>query len=458
MPGRLSKFTVETESCQIFTHPWTDSCISAQVGLGLHAFQESLRIYSTVYFITLLMRGKKPSKNDVIKTVLGILQSTAFLSWSAMTYPVFICLFRKVLGNFNILTVSFLPSFLSSLSAIPIERSSRRPMLCLYVANIATETLFRMAVWRGYIKPIPYGNVYIFAAGMATLLYLLRSRSSKDSIFKIIKFIVGPYEDPEYVDNQIISDEYSNDRRGRPIINRSKSSFNIVRQSLRVYQTIIDWIKSYKKHISCPHPYSCAHFVLTGSAKLFGAGLLAQIGLKLALQFRKIFTKSGMRKDVIFNRANLNLAIFLGGFSGIYRLLSCSLRRVCETNSAFHAIPAGLMASVAFVMFPNNTIALYVMWKALQLLWNRGVEDKKLPEIKGFVIFFYCFCTAVLFHAAIIEPQNLRVSYWKFLSTLSGGRVAAMSRTPLDMFGLESSKHLQDILKMTNTSDKWPSF
>lgn len=104
-----------------------------------------------------------------------------------------------------------------------------------------------------------------------------------------------------------------------------------------------------------------------------------------------------MRKDVIFNRANLNLAIFLGGFSGIYRvsslifhkshnyyestmmnirnfhfifllqLLSCSLRRVCETNSAFHAIPAGLMASVAFVMFPNNTIALYVMWKALQV-------------------------------------------------------------------------------------------
>lgn len=126
-----------------------------------------------------------------------------------------------------------------------------------------------MAVWRGYIKPIPYGNVYIFAAGMATLLYLLRSRSSKDSIFKIIKFIVGPYEDPEYVDNQIISDEYSNDIRGRPIINRSKSSFNIVRQSLRIYQDIIDWIKSYKKHISCPHPHSCAHFVLTVSSKLY---------------------------------------------------------------------------------------------------------------------------------------------------------------------------------------------
>ena len=60
--------------------------------------------------------------------------------------------------------------------------------------------------------------------------------------------------------------------------------------------------------------------------------------------------------------------------------------------------------------------------KLLQLSWNHGVESKKVPEVKWFVILLYCFSTAVLFHAAIVEPQNLRTSYWKFLYSLSGGR------------------------------------
>lgn len=46
------------------------------------------------------MRGKVPSKNDVLKAILGILQSTAFLSWSAYTYPIFICTFRYIIIYF----------------------------------------------------------------------------------------------------------------------------------------------------------------------------------------------------------------------------------------------------------------------------------------------------------------------------------------------------------------------
>lgn len=132
--------------------------------------------------------------------------------------------FRRLLGNFNILTVSFLPSFFSSLTAIILEKPSRRTLLCLYVSNIvsflfenekiilrkyfideiytikdmivngllehfqATETWFRMAVSRGYVSVIPHGEVYIFAAGIATLLYLFRSnKNNSDSIFKILR-------------------------------------------------------------------------------------------------------------------------------------------------------------------------------------------------------------------------------------------------------------------------------
>jgi hypothetical protein len=45
-----------------------------------------------------------------------------------------------------------------------------------------------MAVSRGYAYVIPRGEVYIFAAGMATLLYFFRSKdNNSDSIFKVIR-------------------------------------------------------------------------------------------------------------------------------------------------------------------------------------------------------------------------------------------------------------------------------
>ncbi|XP_024938016.1 transmembrane protein 135 isoform X2 [Cephus cinctus] len=381
----------------------------------------------------------------------------------------FIPLFTSgTLGNFNILTVSFFPSFLSSLSAIVIERPSRRTLLCLYVSNIATETLFRMGVWRGYFSTLPRGEVYIFAASITILLYMFRGQVSKqDSIFKIIRFVIGKYEEPGNEDrsDKVLSDvtepvagtsrdSYVKENE-RSSIRKSKNPiFNAVWESFKVYKEIIDRLKSFRSHSSCPHPYSCAHYILTGTVKLFGCGLGAQMALKLVLKVKQLLRRPKLIKSLILRKDNLYLASFLGGFAGLYRLASCSLRRAFNEDSRYYAIPAGLLASVAFSMYPDNTVALYVMWKALQLLWNSGVENGKLPEVKWFVILLYCFSTAVLFHAAIIEPQNLRSSYWKFLCNLSGGRIAAMARTPLDGFGLGTSAALQEVLRKTRTTDQ----
>lgn len=46
------------------------------------------------------MKGKKPSKDDIKKTISGILQSTAFLSWTAFTISSSMCCLRYV--NLNI--------------------------------------------------------------------------------------------------------------------------------------------------------------------------------------------------------------------------------------------------------------------------------------------------------------------------------------------------------------------
>ncbi|KAL6417828.1 hypothetical protein ACFW04_001579 [Cataglyphis niger] len=462
MPARLSKLSINT-SCMDYAHPWTDSCVSATTGLGLHTLQESFKIYTTVYIIAFLMKRKIPSKRDIKKIILGILQSTAFLSWSGFSYSLFICLLRRILGRFYLPTVSFLPSFLSSLSAIVIERSSRRTLLCLYVSNIATETLFRMGVWRGYFSPIPKGEVYIFAVSVAVLLYFFRAKINKqDQIHKILRVIIGRYEEAEYLTRRNLyfetyskNTEIGNTKNDRNIQRSFQNSrLNILQKSFEAYKCIINTLKAQSKHASCPHPYSCAHYILMDSARIFSYIVCGQITLKLIFQCKRLFQKPKLLKMIIFQKENLNLAIFLGGFTGLYRLMSCLLRRIFHKDSCTYAIPAGLVASITFMAYPNTTVALYFMWKALQLLWNDAAENEKVPEIKWFVIFLYCFSTATLFHAAIIEPQNLRSSYWRFLYNVSGGRIAAMSRLPLNIFGLETNKNLQEVLRKTKTTDQ----
>jgi hypothetical protein len=141
------------------------------------------------------MKGRIPTKEDLKKTVLGVLQSTAFLSGTGFGYSLFLCLLRRLLGNFNILTISAIPAFLSSVFSILIERPSRRTLLCLYVSNVATETLWNMALSRNMVRNIKYGDTAIFAVGMAVLLTYYKSGYHKqpdgktDSMFGVLRLV-----------------------------------------------------------------------------------------------------------------------------------------------------------------------------------------------------------------------------------------------------------------------------
>lgn len=106
----------------------------------------------------------------------------------------------------------------------------------------------------------------------------------------------------------------------------------------------------------------------------------------------------------------------------ILQAVLCILRRTTGKDSPSYAIPAGLIAGVAFTRYPDTTVALYVLWKVAQITYLMGINKGIVPRIPGFTEFLYCFSTAILFHAALLEPTNLRPSYWKFLHSISGGR------------------------------------
>lgn len=308
------------------------------------------------------MRFRVPTLNDLKRTALGIIQSTGFLTTSAFTYVLFLCILRKCFGNYNFFTVSYVPAFMSSMCAILIERPSRRGLLCLYVSNVATETLFNMACSRGICRPIPYGQVMIFGVSIATLLYYYRKGMhlaaapstnainnntividsvSKDSIFDIIRFVVGRHE--EHVPLQLAQQpQYMARRRERhtpatigiaggsndllPGGQRRPNAniiYSVIMRAIQYYVKFMRYIKySMARHRTCPHARnSCIHYALQGGTKLFTIGVGLQVTLKCLLQMKAIFRQPTTQLKKIFgSRDTLKLGAFLGGFAALFRV------------------------------------------------------------------------------------------------------------------------------------------
>lgn len=261
------------------------------------------------------MRGRIPRKTDLLRTIQGILQSTAFLTTSAFSYSAYLCMLRHNLGGFNILTASYIPAFMSSFTAILVERPSRRGLLTMYVANVATETLWRMAVSRNLVKGVPNGQVLIFGIATSFLLYYFRSGwhvDGKDSIFDIVRFIVG-------------RDEEGGTKEEKPQPEKKKkvsfmSNYLVIQHFVALYKSTNDKIKALPKHEKCPHKDSCVHYSLSGGTKLFGIGLGIQVALKLIMNIKQIAMSPKKIGKVFWTKDTLKIGAFLGGFSCIFRV------------------------------------------------------------------------------------------------------------------------------------------
>lgn len=269
------------------------------------------------------MRGKVPKRKELENTILGILQSTAFLTTSAFSYSMYMCTIRNFLGGFNFFTASYIPAFLSSLTAILLERPSRRNLLCLYVANVATETLWKMGVSRGVVSSIKHGQVIIFGLSSAVLLYYFKRGlhlEEKDSVFDIVRFIVGKDEEKQPEIQEAIVETPTLVQPSTTRQSKTKNNYLFLQHIIKLYKQLTDKLKSFPKANKCKHRNSCLYYTLSGGCKLFSIGCAVQLSLRLLSQSKKLIKSPGKIKDVIFSRNTLKIGAFLGGFSCIYRV------------------------------------------------------------------------------------------------------------------------------------------
>ncbi|XP_067635544.1 transmembrane protein 135-like isoform X2 [Eurosta solidaginis] len=453
MTNAQSRFlTTVSCTCKEFTHPWTDSCANASAGILLSAIPYTLRVYTMVYALSLIMRHRIPSLADLKRTALGILQSSAFLVSNAYTFILINCLMRKIIGHYYHATIAFVPGFLCSFASILIERPARRPLLTLYVANLATEVLWKMGIARGYVRSIPQGQTLIFGISISALLYLYRlglhKSTCKDSLFNVLRFFVDKAEEGPIV-MKLTTTPSSTSTKNLPDATTIHTSNNNI-----LYSRFMEAVKS--KHPSCPHRDNCWRYAFIGGIKPFVGGLGLQMGLRIVLNLRRILQfKLDVRKT-LFDKDTLKLGIFLGCFSFVYKGVSCTLRHSFGRDDPRFAIPAGLLGSIAFSIYPDVTVALYVMWKALQVLYNLGIDRGVLPHVNNFTIYLYAFCSALLFHGGILEAKTMRPSYMRFLRGLSGERLNRFNLEPFNVYGHHASQQMKEISQQLNLINKTP--
>uniref|UniRef100_A0A671R9D7 Transmembrane protein 135 n=1 Tax=Sinocyclocheilus anshuiensis TaxID=1608454 RepID=A0A671R9D7_9TELE len=373
-------------SCYEIGHTWSSSCTTSTLQVTAGALEVSFKIYAPLYLIAAILRRRK--KDYYKKRLLPeILQSTSFLTANGGLYIAFFCILRKLLGRFYSWSAGFGAALPASYIAILIERKSR------------------LALTFPHRFPL---------------------------VFVLYKF-------------------YTNYPKCKDGLNASFSCMNVPLPH-NIFCICIHCVcvvpfrcKHGPRHRCCKHYQdNCISYCVKGFIRMFSVGYLIQCCLKVPSAFRQAFTKPSRLLWLLYNKENFQLGAFLGSFVSIYKGTSCLLRWMCNLDDELHALIAGFLAGTSMFFYKSTTISMYLFSKLVETLYFKGIEAGKFPYFPEADTVIYAISTAICFQAAVMEVQNLRPSYWKFLLRLTKGRFALMNRKVLDVFGTEASKHFGD--------------
>uniref|UniRef100_A0A3B5MJS1 Transmembrane protein 135 n=1 Tax=Xiphophorus couchianus TaxID=32473 RepID=A0A3B5MJS1_9TELE len=442
-------------SCYEVGHTWHPSCVQSAADITKGALEVSFKIYAPLYLIAAILRRKK--KDYYLKRLLPeILWSTSFLTTNGSLFIVFFCILRKLLGAFYPWSSGFGAALPASYIAILLERKSRRGLLTIYMANLASETLFRMAVTRGIVKPIRHGEVISHPS--FCLCFRCFDESDTFELVFYYRFIIGKEEIPTHFN---MADSVGTQPPERPDAIETEQSQVSAEKADHKRKTLIAYTRKLlesickhgPRHRCCKHYQdNCISYCVKGFVRMFSIGYLIQCCLKVPSAFRQMFSKPSRLPSVFYNKENFQLGAFLGSFVSIYKGTSCLLRWLRNIDDELHALIAGFLAGVSMFFYKSTSITMYLFSKLVETMYFKGIEAGRFPYFPHADTIIYAISTAICFHAAVMEVQNLRPSYWKFLLRLTKGRFALMNRELLDVFGTEASRNFKGSVPMLDPS------
>uniref|UniRef100_G3QBI7 Transmembrane protein 135 n=1 Tax=Gasterosteus aculeatus aculeatus TaxID=481459 RepID=G3QBI7_GASAC len=387
--------------CYEVGHTWDPSCVQAAVDIAKGALEVSFKIYAPLYLIAAVLRRRK--KDYYLKRFLPeILWSTSFLTANGSLYIVFFCILRKLLGGFYSWSAGFG-------SALPAS----------YIAILLERKIFLLS-----------NPVLLFCITASLYMFFFRSKDGlKGFSFSALKFIVGKEEIPTH---SVAGEQTCARSLERAAALGGPSIYLFV---------LLSRCKKGPRHRCCKHYQdNCISYCVKGFVRMFSIGYLIQCCLKVPSAFRHMLTKPSRLPSLFYNKENFQLGAFLGSFVSIYKGTSCLLRWLRNIDDELHALIAGFLAGMSMFFYKSTSISMYLFSKLVETMYFKGIEAGHFPYFPHADTVLYAISTAICFQAAVMEVQNLRPTYWKFLLRLTKGRFALMNRQLLDVFGTQASR------------------
>ncbi|CAJ0609204.1 unnamed protein product [Cylicocyclus nassatus] len=415
-----------TTNCYETIHTWEPDCYKAILVATPNGFWVSLRTYLTFYTLTTLISKRGDvRKVDWKRFFVDVMRSSIFLTANLLLFQYFICRARHLLGFFTVPTMGCLTSMMASLCAILIEKNSRRPALALYTTNLASETLYRQLRNHGYLFSVKYGECVPFAVGLGIFMYL-RARGNLDpTVKKVLNFshCAAPDED---------------------IVNASKlpDDFHAMLDKLR---------HGFGRTSKCEHKYSCASAATESFAKNFAIGAGISAILALLRNLRHLFANPLTIAKVLLSKENLKLPLFFGLLPLLFHVTRCATNRLGGSSTEFSNAAAGVVSAASMALYPNVTIAMYTLWKAIEAVYCNAVEAGYLPVIPHWDTILYTISTGYVLWQTVVEPQAVRKGYLGFLKQITGDRFRLFNRDLYEHFGFQSKLLYPDVKLVLNT-------
>lgn len=413
----LSKFCTDvlglkvyTANCYEFGHTWNPGCYSAILEAFSQSCCFSFKTYALVYLLDAFLSRRLLSRNDLLRILKDTSRSSLFLIVNVATFLWFMCQIRRLLGFFVLPTMGLANGVLSSLLSIFIEAPRRRPMLALYLTNLASETAFHQLVNHGYVKYIPKGQIFLFSLALGGFVYLLRKNQLSCRLKSLMNFTLHVDDRRDVISKDVLERQY----------------FLIV-QAARYLRT------QFTRHHLCKHRYSC----LSRGIECFGKNFVIGCGLQLTFKVVQNF-KRAIFKPVSFLRhllryRNFKLPLFIGTLPLVYQLSRCGLNRLLDSQeTAFRNALCGSLSGIAMLFYPSTSIAMYLLWKCIEAYYFALANAGYVPFVPYAAVLLYALSAGYVLWNVVIEPKNLRRGYWDFLVSLTAHRVKLLNRRVFD--------------------------
>ena len=416
-----SKLVQPPFGCHEIAHTWTSSCTKSWLDLGIPGIREAMKIYLPLFMISRLLKAKKLDKVALKKVAKETLQSSTFLGANCYFFLSSFCLVR---------CIPFIPpkqaillaAFMSSYMAIFLEREDRREALTVYMTNVASETLFNILKARGLVPRVPHGERVLATLTLAAIFYMYKLGKCKGLLGSLAKALLGTAEVyPPQDDSQ--TQELT---AGAKLIQYVSSLVTGKRPPQTAGAASPRRPVTVSRHPCCPHQCSCARYVASGFSESLLLGVALQSGLTCGGGLLRLVT-TGRRPALPPPASLLRLGLSLGTVTGLFRLVSCLMRRARGRDAAWHALPAGVAAAAGLRFYSSRSLTLYLFWKMVEAWYSQGAASGRLPRPPGAGPLLYALCTGLVLSTAVLEPHQIRRSYWAFLRQLTGGHVAQMN-------------------------------